>query len=183
MKNAERIRKISSSLQYATYGVMAFWALFVVFTWANFWYRPGALPDYLSDPFLGTALRISEASPIRAIPAGFLFCLPSLITIYGLWHLSLLFRLFKQGLYFSEQNSAHLFLFSLCAVIEHLLSTPIIGLADYVVTIGVPEKAYGMPFVINGDELTPLLLALAFLTIAWIFKEATKIANENKSFV
>lgn len=178
-----KIKKVSAFLQYACYLVIAIWLLVIPITVFNIWFRPDALSDYLSDQLLPTLYRMREADLLRSIPAVVIYFAPSALGLYGVWRFSRLFGLYRMGIYFSDTNSNHLFVGALAGLLVHLLQTVFMGIADYVLTIGSPLTAYGMPININGDEISNFITASAFLVIAWVMREAVKIANENAEFV
>lgn len=183
MENRSKIQHLSTLLFYTCYSLIAFWVVFIIWTVINIWYYPDSLQEYMSDHLLPTLLRMGDAAMVRGVPSAMIFFLPSMFGLYGLWRLNRLFDLYRRGIYFTRENVDHLFIFALIAVLNHLLGTPIAGVADYVLTIGVPEIPYGMPLQINGDEVSNLLLYSAFLTISWIMKEAISIEKENAEFV
>ena len=183
MSNSNKIQRVSIVLQYLCYAFIALATFFVLGSLFNLLVSPEVLQEYIADAAIPTLIRISEASASRAIPATLIFFTPVALIMYAYWRLSQLFGVYKQGIYFSDANADHLFAFALISFIGQLLGFPIIGIADYVVTIGVADIPYGMPFFIDGDEIPNLILSGAFLTISWIMREGIRIANENAEFV
>ena len=183
MSISNKIQRVSMVLQYLCYAFILLAAFVVLGSWFNLLFSPEVIQEYISDDAVPTLIRISEASPTRAIPATLIFFTPVALAMYAYWRLSQLFGVYKQGIYFSDANANHLFAFALIEFVGQLIGFPLLGIADFVVTIGTTDVPYGMPFSINGDEIPNLITSGAFLTISWIMREGIRIANENAEFV
>lgn len=183
MDNTAKIRIVSSTLIYGCYAMMLACAGFIYGTLFNVYTGRDALGDYLNDIHIPTLLRMGEADLILSIPSAVIYFLPTALVIYALWRLSNLFKLFREGQYFSSEGANHLYIFALLFCLIHVLGTPLAGVADYVLTLGTDLQPYGMPLRINGDEVLLLMFYATFLMVSWILREAIKIAEENKGFV
>ena len=183
MDNATKIRRVSTVLIYASYFVMAFWAIFIYATLYNIYVGRDALDEYLNDILIPTLTRMGESDLIVSIPAAVIYFAPTTVWIYGFWRLAKLFKLFKKGVYFSDEGANHLFVFASLACLIYVFQTPLRGVADWVLTLGSDLKPYGMPLLINFDEGSDLILLMTFLTVSWVLREAIKIAKENAEFV
>ena len=183
MDNASKIRYVSSVLIYACYAVMLVWIGFVYATFFNVFTGRDALHDYLRDSLIPTLLRMGEVSLLVSIPAAIIYFLPTMVGVYALWRLTRLFKLYQEGRYFCSEGANHLFMFVCLFCLVHLLQTPLLGIADYVLTIGNDLSPYGMPLHINGNEISQLIYFTTFLIVSWILREAIQIAEENAEFV
>lgn len=183
MQNSTKIQKISKALHYACLLGMGFWVIFLVWTLINIAYIPDALPDYMADFFLPLLNRMHEASLIRAVPAALVFSIPNLMVIYIYWRMALLFKLSSRGIFFSEELANHLLVIASLRLVTSLISFPLLAVSDYILTIGNSLDPAGMPFQVNGDELSNLVVTGTFIVVAWIMREGIRLKNENEAFV
>lgn len=184
MSNSARIQRMSVPLEYGCYAVILIWLVGTLYFSTMVWLAP----EQISHPF-GTQggpllVRIGQASPIKGIPAWLMFMvIPAALYIYGYWHLSRVFRSYKQRVYFSDTNADHLFRFALAGFLAFLAITPLQGLSEATLTLGSPNRPQGMPLVINGDEAFELIAWGAFLTASWVMREGARLARENAEFL
>ncbi len=183
MDNITKIRHVSTILIYGCYAMMLLCVGWIYGTLFNVFTGRDALGDYMHDAYIPTLLRMGEADLLLSIPSAAIYFLPTMVLIYALWRLSKMFRLYRDGEYFCSEGANHLYVFALLFCLMHILGTPLLGVADYVLTLGNDLKPYGMPLRINGDEILLLMLYATFLIVSWILREAIKIAEENKEFV
>jgi len=174
-----RIRRLSLPLEYACYAVILIWLVGAIYFSVMVWVAPEQISHLFGD--LGPlVVRISQASLLKAVPAWLMFMVaPAALYIYGYWHLSQVFRSYKKEVFFSNSNARHLFHFALAGFLGFIATTPLLGFADATLTLGTSQRAQGMPLVINGDEVFDLIAWGAFLTVSWVMREATRIAQEN----
>jgi hypothetical protein len=163
--------------------VILTWLLGALYFSAMLWLAPEQISHLFGE--LGPlVVRIGQASLLKGIPAWLmLMIVPATLYIYGYWHLSQVFRSYSKQVFFSEGNARHLFHFALAGFLGFITTTPLQGLAEATLTLGTPQLAQGMPLVINGDEVFDLLTWGAFLTVSWVMREGTRIAQENAEFV
>ena len=183
MPKVTRIRRFSLPLEYCCYVVILVWLVGGLYFSAMVWLRPEQI-SYLFGDLGPLVVRIGRASPLKGIPAWMMLAVvPTTLYVYGYWHLSQVFRSYNKQLYFSESNARHLFQFALAGFLGFVTTTPLQGLAEATLTLGTSERAQGMPLVINGDEVFELITWGAFLTVSWVMREGTRIAQENAEFV
>jgi hypothetical protein len=183
MDNSVKIHKVSLTLQYICYLFLALAGFLIVMTIYNVNFNPEVLNEYISDEAMRFIGYIEQAPAIRAIPASILLFFPLPLVMYAYWRLSLLLGLFKRGTYFTEANAQHLFMFALLWFLFQILPMPMIFIADLLLTVGTGIQDRGISVMINGDEIPHFLASGSFLVIAWILREAVKIARENAEFV
>jgi hypothetical protein len=174
-----RIRRLSLPLEYACYSVIAIWFVGALYISTMVWVAPEQI-SYLFGDLGPLVVRIGQANLLKAIPAWLMLMVtPAALNIYGYWHLSQVFRSYKKQIFFSNDNARHLFHFALAGFLGFIATTPLLGLADAILTLATSQRAQGMPLVINGDEVSGLIAWGAFLTVSWVMREGTRIAQEN----
>ena len=178
MVKVARIRRISLPLEYGCYAVILIWFVGAIYFSTMVWVAPEQI-SYLFGDLGPLVIRIGQASFLKAIPAWLMLLAPAVLYIYGYWHLSQVFRSYKKQVLFSDNNAGHLFHFALAGFLGLVATTPLQGLADATLTLGTSQRAQGMPLVINGDEVFKLIGWGAFLTVSWVMREGTRIAEEN----
>jgi hypothetical protein len=183
MNQSTKIRWVSLALQYLCYVFLGFIALLIGFTLFDVLFRPENLTVYLDDGVVFYMQKFAAAPAVRAWPATLITWVPTLATFYAFWRLSRLFGQFKVGVYFTEVNAQHLFIFALLCFFAQLLAFPVYGIADLILTIGTDTPATGMPLRLDGDEISNFVIYGSFLVIAWILREAIRLADENAEFV
>ena len=173
-----RIRRLSLPLEYGCYAVIFIWLVGVLYFSTMVWLAPEQI-SYLFGDLGPLVVRIGQANLLKAVPAWLLMVTPAVLYIYGYWHLSRVFRSYREQVFFSNENARHLFHFALAGFLGFIATTPLLGLADATLTLGTSQRAQGMPLVINGDEVFDLIAWGAFLTVSWVMREGTRIAQEN----
>ena len=105
------------------------------------------------------------------------------ISIYGLFHLGHLFRLFGQGEIFGSEN-VHELLIVTRSLFAYGIANPIIGaVLSVIVTMNNPPGEKQIAFGIGSDDLTIFFIATVFLIIGWVMAEGHKISEENAQIV
>jgi len=112
------------------------------------------------------------------------FCmLISLVFIYGLWQLRSLFKLFKQGVFFSSQAAQHLYYFSITIFIIALLKPIVSGVLSVLLTMTNPVGKRLLVIEFTRNEFALIFIAGALLAITWILQEGRKLVEENAEFI
>ena len=130
-----------------------------------------------------TVTAIYEGRWFTSVPAWFIFLIPSALLAYGTWRLACMFRLFRQGDYFSEASAAHLLVFSLSGFLAQF-TAPLFGaLAGLVAQIGNEHGSIEFSINIDGFEVIQLLAWATFMIVAWTLREGFHLAKENAEFI
>jgi hypothetical protein len=181
MDNIKRIRKVSQVMQYTCYAavvlILGFQLGFTVLIWLN--------PE-LATQFLAardTVAAIYEGRWYTSFPAWLLYLVPSAILAYGTWRLACMFRLFKQGAYFSEDSASHLLMFSLAGFVAQFFGPVFGALAGTVAQLGNEHGEISFSIHIDGLEIIQLIAWATFMTVAWILREGFRLAKENAEFI
>ena len=122
------------------------------------------------------------ALPYRIL--GFLISMvPVALLMWGILHLRALFKLFRKAVFFSEANVRLLHKFAMMLFFNTLASPIARSLVSVAVTINNPPGQRAVVFNIEGGDLNSLFVAVVFLAVAWVMREAHALAQENAEFV
>lgn len=148
----------------------------------------GAYP-FLSErtewmAFRHVITRIEPSPAFSADPglALWLQLLPKAALIYGLLRLARMMAACERGEIFSPQVPVHLQAFAGAIVVEKLLeiSLPLqIGALHWLAGREHPV----LMFIVRADQLWLLVLALLFLVLAFIAREAVRVAEDSESII
>ncbi len=184
MPNSSRIQRVSRIMQ----GICTFliWVLpvYVIGVWFIF---DEALLQHITklghvEPHL-TIFSITTFSITTRILGCLVSMVPMAISIFGLFHLGHLFRLFGQGEIFGSEN-VHELLIVTRSLFAYGIATPIIGaVLSVIVTMNNPPGEKQLAFGIGTDDLTIFFIATVSLIIGWVMAEGHKISEENAQIV
>jgi hypothetical protein len=178
------IRRVSTCLQYGCYGVMLLMAGAAVFFVWKFHTAPADVLPLYPTAYQSILERFARVNGISAVVIPLLTAMPMVLVIYSYWRLSRMFVLFRPNTWFTEASASHLFVFASIHLLVQLLATPLVGVADLIPAVSLGEPIYGMPLIINnGDELTDLIAFGTLMTVSWIIREGTRLAEENAEFI
>jgi len=109
--------------------------------------------------------------------------LPAAVLFYGLARLAQMMSAFEQAAFFSSQVPAHLQGFSASVLICELLqmTLPLQIAAIHLVRDRNFSGEVSMEF--KAEQLLSVLLALLFLILSWVLREATRVAEDSASIV
>ncbi|AJD51228.1 Protein of unknown function [Thalassospira xiamenensis M-5 = DSM 17429] len=109
--------------------------------------------------------------------------LPTLVMAYGLWRLRKMFLSFAENHIFQPAPIAHLKAFSVALMAQTLIKPLSGALTSVLATITRPEGERMLSIGLSDAEASTLFLGGLLLVIAWVLGEATRIEDENRSFV
>jgi hypothetical protein len=140
--------------------------------------------DYAVPPHVITRVEPAPAAASIADPrlAAWLGVLPKLVLLYGFYRLARMMRACERGELFSSQVPAHLQVFSLAIVVFELLhiSLP----AQIALAQAATGQAHGdIRLVITSEQMWLLQLALLFMFLASVIREAATIAEDNAKII
>lgn len=181
MNNATKIRTISHVMELGCIAVAVLILGFQLYFLTVLRINPDLVLPVIQDK--GSALAMSDAANAAFVFAALLNMLPSLMLCFGLWHLGRMFKLFKEGSYFSDQSVSHLLLFALSGLINQLLASHLVSLAGTVARIGSDSNFINISVTVDQRGLVQLLAWGTFVAVAWIMREGMRIAKENAEFV
>lgn len=144
------------------------------------------IPDWTRNLLLarlGEAGRDLSLSPERLIAAAVVTAVPVGVLLYGLWQARGLFLNFANGDVFTLASAWRLRDFAgaiLAQAILGPLSTTALMLAF---TMDNPPGSRQLVIGFSSHDLLALIVGGVLLAVAWVMVEATRIANENASFV
>ncbi|MDJ1158477.1 DUF2975 domain-containing protein [Chelatococcus sp. SYSU_G07232] len=173
-----RIRRIGRFVAVLAVLLALLWPLALAASWADLDFVQGRLATEF-----GVAGRpIDTSAQTRALA----FALSMLIvgpSMYGLVLIARLFTAFARGVVFEEENALRLSRFALVLIVTSV-AAPFARLATSVLLTmdNAPEERV-MALLIEGSDLVAFLAGWAILAFAAIFREAVRLAHENRQFV
>ena len=173
-----RIRRIAATVKWAAIAAMAGIAAVAAYslahqsnTWKTTWMsgvtaHAAASPDSAADPQLSLWLEL----------------LPEAALFYGLFRLAQMMRACERGEIFSAGVSRHLQAFSLSIIVVQLLNITLpLQIAALRAWLGGQNSV--VVLAATGEQLWSLLLAILFLVLALILREAARLAEDNAGIV
>ena len=117
-----------------------------------------------------------------ALLTQWLHLVPSAVLLYGFYRLVKMMQEWERGAPFSPQVPAHLQSFSLAIVVAKLLyiSVPLQVAALHLMS---GRRHPPIRLIVTSEQLSSLLLAVLFLIVASVLREAAIIAEDNASIV
>jgi hypothetical protein len=183
MNTTLNIRRVSTYLQYGCYLAMLIMAGSAFFFGWKFLTAPADVLGFFPASHQTILERFGRVTGASAVIIPLLTATPMLLVVYSYWRLSRMFILFQSNTWFTDASASHLFVFAAIHVLVQLLATPLIGIADVIAAVSLGEPVYGMPLIINGDELGDLIAFGTLMTVSWIIREGTRLARENAEFI
>ena len=183
MKKSVKIQRLSTVLEYGCYAViLVSIGLCAYVSWGLYASPEETLALYPSI-YRSLIERFMTLQGIKYFIMLVLTTGPVVLRIYSYWRLGRMFAQFRRHNYFTLESANHLFVFAMINFWVFLFATPLYGIADFIATIGTAEKPYGMPLIINGDELSSLVVFGSFMVISWIIREGVRLREENEEFL
>ena len=178
MENLDKLKRVSTVLQWACNLYLVLAPVLVVGLWLNF-ERFGpqveALRNLPIQPEYVGPLNLWLAFLLSAIPVG--------LVMVGVWRLRQLFGLYRTGVLFSAQSAGYLHAFATLLFISGLVSPFTRALTSVVLTMGNPPGQRTLAFTLGSTDFSKLFIAGVLLAIAWILREGYRLAQENEAFV
>ena len=128
----------------------------------------------IAPPMRALAIDSGLAAWLEIIPEGVLF--------WGLFRLTQMMRACEQNEFFSYSVADHLQNFSFSAFLAEVLyiTVPIQTALLHSVMTHAPFKG---TLVITGDQTWALFLALVFLVLSWMLREAALVSEDSQSII
>lgn len=177
MTNTQKIQRISTLVTTLCSLSLILLPLLQIWIWMDL------LGPHETLKYIGNALHPETiALPYRIL--GFLISMvPIALLMWGILHLRALFNLFRKAVFFSETNSRLLHKFAMMLFFNTLASPIARSLVSVAVTINNPPGQRAVVFNISSSDLNSLFVAVVFLAVAWVMREAHGLAEENAEFV
>ena len=177
MSNLSGIRRLSRVMAALCLVAMVAMPLLLALAWALLpSLRPG-WPPYATLPI--------PPEPARELViAGFLVLLvPLAVLLWGVERLRRLFRRYEAGDVFSPQAARCLAGFAQAVLLWALLQPLASALAGMILTLGNPPGQRALALSVGTGEPGAVAIALVLLVVARVLREASRVAEENASFV
>jgi len=179
MNNANKVRRLSSIMTRCCEICIIVLPLSVIWFWLNIDQNISSLS--IAKP---TVLLDMQYIQSYQIILGWLISMTTtIVLLYGLWHIRLLFKHFNTGIFFSQEVARHLYIFSLTLFVSALLKPISTALLSLLLTMGNPYGEKSLVIEFGAYEVSLLFIAGTLMVITWILKEGQKLVTENKEFI
>jgi hypothetical protein len=109
--------------------------------------------------------------------------LPVGVLLFGLWEIRALFHMFANGQVFTETAARHLQRFAAAILAQSLLGPLSSTGLLLAFTFNNPPGRRLLGFALSIDDYIALIVGGLLLAIAWVMREAARLAEENARFV
>jgi hypothetical protein len=144
------------------------------------------IPDWTRNLLLarlGQAGHDLSLSPGHVIAAASITAIPVGVLLFGLWQVRALFLNFAGGQVFTLASARRLRDFA-GAVLAQAILGPITATAlSIALTLNNPPGGRQLVIALSVHDYLALIVGGVLLAVAWVMVEATRIADENASFV
>ena len=144
------------------------------------------IPDWTHNLLLarlGQAGRDLSLSSARLIPGAAITAVPVGVLLFGLWQARALFLNFADGHVFTLASARRLRDFA-AAVLAQAILGPLSSTALLLAfTLNNPPGNRQLVITLSVHDYLALIVGGVLLAVAWVMVEATRIADENASFV
>ena len=176
--HSDRLRRLSKAMAMLTTLGMLLIAIAVIAVFL--------VPDWTRNLLLarlGQAGHDLSLSPGRLIAAAAITAVPVGVLLFGLWQVRALFLKFADGQVFTLASARLLRDFAGSVLVQAILG-PISSTALMLAfTLNNPPGARQLVIALSSQDYLALIVGGVLLAVSWVMVEATRIADENASFV
>jgi Protein of unknown function (DUF2975) len=144
------------------------------------------IPDWTRNLLLARLGQVGNdlsLSPGRVIAGAVITAIPVGVLLFGLWQVRALFLNFADGQAFTLASARRLRDFA-GAVLAQAILGPISATAlSIAFTLDNPPGSRQLVIALSVHDYLALIVGGVLLAVAWVMVEATRIADENASFV
>ena len=174
----ERLRRFSKAMARLTTLGMLLIAVAMILVFV--------IPDWTRNLLLarlGQAGQDLSLSPGRLVAAAAVIAVPIGVLLFGLWQVRALFLNFAEGQVFTLASARRLRDFA-GAVLAQAVLGPISATAlSIAFTLNNPPGSRQLVIALSVHDYLALIIGGVLLAVAWAMVEATRIADENASFI
>jgi len=173
-----RLERLSRAMQWVTtigIGVTAIGTLLAV-----------AIPQWGRNLLLARLGETGAKLPLTVtdqIVAGVIVAVPVGIMIWGLLHVRALFRDFAGGRVFTAAAARHLQQFGVAVLIQGPLGPITATALGLALSMGNPPGQRYLVLTLSIHDYFAIIIGGALIAVAAVMREATRLADENASFV
>jgi len=176
--NKTHMQRLSTLMSLSCVTLMVALPVITIWYWLNFEVGPQTLPITATID-----LDIQAINSWQIVCAAAYSLLSTLVVVYTLSQLKLLFENFRRGQIFTDDSvkAMHrfgigLFVSAIFKVLNTIVLSVLLTLSN-----GPNQKTLVVSF--GSNEFWIFFTALVFLAISWSFKEGRQLSEENASFV
>ncbi|MCK9918903.1 DUF2975 domain-containing protein [Microbacteriaceae bacterium K1510] len=176
--NADKLVRLSQAMAWlTTAGIVsisaAMIAVFLIPTWTR-----NLLLARLGD--IGASLPLG---PNQVIAAASIMAVPTVVMMWGLWHVRALFREFAVGRVFTVEAARHLQVFGMAVLIQGPLGPLTATALAMALSLANPPGQRLLVVSLSINDYLALIIGGVLLAVATVMREAARLADENASFV
>jgi hypothetical protein len=177
--HSDRLRRFSKAMAMLTTLGMLLIAVAMILVFL--------IPDWTRNLLLArlgqAGHELSLSSPGHLIAAAAITAVPIGVLLFGLWQVRALFLNFANGHVFTLASARLLRDFA-GAVLAQAILGPISSTAlSIALTLNNPSGSRQLVIALSVHDYLALIIGGVLLAVAWVMVEATRIADENASFV
>ena len=182
MDNLARVRRVSRVLTGLSVfflvaipiGLGALWATF------DLWVPRGLTVLGMKLP----ETPLPSPMPVVSLALGFVISMiPGGLTMFALWNLRALFRLYARARLFTGENARRLQRFALAVLLLGALNPVCGAMISVALTFTNPPGQRVLSVTLDGSDMTTVFVGCVFLVIAWIMEEGRQLADEQAQIV
>lgn len=144
------------------------------------------IPDWTRNLLLarlGQAGQGLSLSPNHLIAAAAITAVPVGVLLFGLWQVRALFLKFADGQVFTLASARLLRNFAGSVLVQAILGPLSSTALMLAFTLSNPQGNRQLVITLSSHDYMALIVGGVLLAISWVMVEATRIADENASFV
>lgn len=176
--HSDRLRRFSKAMAMLTTLGMLLIAVAMILVFV--------IPDWTRNLLLarlGQAGQDLSLSPGRLIAAAAIIAVPVGVLLFGLWQVRALFLNFAKGDVFTLASARRLRDFAGAVLAQAVLGPVSATALSIAFTLNNPPGSRQLVIALSVHDYLALIVGGVLLAVAWIMVEATRIADENASFV
>jgi hypothetical protein len=132
---------------------------------------------------INIAIQWETVSDVQIYVLWALAVLSFLPIAFGLYYLRRAFVLFANGEYFTIKNSRDLRRFSVCLIVQAVVSPFYYMFSSVLLSLNHPANEKVLAIQVGSNELKTIVLGIIFLVVSDLLVQATSLENENRQFV
>jgi len=145
-----------------------------------------AIPEWSRNLLLArlgeTGARL-PLTPTDQLIAGLIIAVPVGVMIWGLWHVRALFRDFAAGQVFTGSAAHHLQRFGVSVLAQGPLGPLTATALALALSLGNPPGQRYLVLTLSINDYFALIIGGVLVAVAAVMREASRLADENASFV
>jgi hypothetical protein len=173
-----RIKSASRCLQ----GLTTFGFIFVCGVSVVFAANPAWFDSVIQDAFPELP-GVIDVTPAKRLGLMGVAALPLILSLYGLWHLRLLFAAYREGRIFGGEAPTHLLKVGLAMAGNAFAGVLAHSLGSVILTYDNAPGERHFSLMLSDNTYTLILTGGLLVVIGWVMGEAARISDENRQII